>query len=79
MKILFTIARPLFTPSATVTRVTAHTTRIGKNSDGTKSKPKPGASATCRNCSYRKAFGSLPQTWLMLKRVYIPAQPMMAA
>ena len=79
MKILFTIARPLFTPSATVIRVTAHTARIGTNSDGTKSRPTPGASATCRKSCIRKAFGSDPHAWLMLKRVYIPAQPMIAA
>ena len=49
------------------------------NSDGTKSRPTPGVSATCRKSRIRKVFGSDPQAWLMLKRVYIPAQPMIAA
>ena len=79
MKTVLAMASPLLTPSAMVISVTAHTTTMGMTSEGTKSKPTPGVSATCRKSCIRKVFGSLPQAWVKLKMVYIPAHATTAA
>ncbi|MDT4879356.1 hypothetical protein FQZ97_1150210 [compost metagenome] len=70
---------PLRIPATMMAMTAAHISSSGKNTEGTNSKPRPGASATARKFPKKKPSASSPQASVKEKIMYISDQAMITA